>query len=88
MYKRSEQGWLKHLDFILLDILSLQVALVLAYGLHRGWPYALRRGLAFGLRRGFSRLVYADGNYLTLAAWMAAFSALIAVMFNTMHDVL
>lgn len=88
MYKRSEQGWLKHLDFILLDILSLQIALVLAYGLHRGWPYALRRGLAFGLRRGFSRLVYADGNYLTLAAWMAAFSALIAVMFNTMHDVL
>lgn len=88
MYKRSEQGWLKHLDFILLDILSLQIALVLAYGLHRGWPYALRRGLAYGLRRGFSRLVYADGNYLTLAAWMAAFCALIAVFFHTMHDVL
>lgn len=72
MYKRSEQGWLKHLDFILLDILSLQLALMLAYG----------------LRFDFAHIVYSDGNYAVLAGWMAAFSALIAVMFNTMHDVL
>lgn len=36
MYKKSAQGWVKHLDFILLDLLCLQVALVLAYMLRHG----------------------------------------------------
>ena len=31
MYRRSKQGWLKHLDFIIWDEVSLQIALVLAY---------------------------------------------------------
>ena len=31
MYSKKPQGWKKHLDFILLDILCLQVAFVLAY---------------------------------------------------------
>ena len=41
MYKRSAQGWMKHLDFILLDEVALQLAYVLAYGLRHGsfWPY-------------------------------------------------
>lgn len=30
MYKRNSQGWLKHLDFILLDILCLHIAFVTA----------------------------------------------------------
>ena len=60
MYKRSEQGWLKHYDFILLDMLSLQIALALAYC----------------LRFGFSHLVYADEKYTSLALWMLVFSVL------------
>jgi len=36
MYKRPTQGWLKHLDFILLDILSQQVAFILAYFIRQG----------------------------------------------------
>ena len=31
MYKRNNQGWLKHLDFILWDAASLQLAFILAY---------------------------------------------------------
>ncbi len=72
MYKRSEQGWLKHLDFILLDILCAQLAFVLSYG----WRF------------GFRRLVYDEIIYRNLAIWMAVFDLVIAVMFNTMHDVL
>lgn len=42
MYRKSSKGWLKHSDFILLDLISLQVAFILAYffrhGLHN--PYS------------------------------------------------
>ena len=31
MYRKSPQGWLKHWDFILLDIISLQAAFIIAY---------------------------------------------------------
>ena len=72
MYKRSGQGWQKHLDFILLDALSAQIALVLAYS----------------FRFGFDKLVYTDDIYRNLAIWMAILGVLIAVMCNTMHDVL
>ena len=72
MYKKSEQGWLKHLDFILLDVLSAQLAFVLAYG----------------LRHGFDRWVYSKASYRTLAIWMALLGVVVAVLFNTMHDVL
>ncbi|MBR5336706.1 MAG: sugar transferase [Lachnospiraceae bacterium] len=41
MYKRSNTGWLKHIDFILLDAVSLQIAFVLAYLIRNGMvlPY-------------------------------------------------
>lgn len=41
MYSKKMQGWLKHLDFILLDILCLQVAFLLAYVTRHGFssPY-------------------------------------------------
>lgn len=40
MYKRNNQGWLKHIDFILWDAFSLQLAFVLAYAIrHSGIPY-------------------------------------------------
>jgi len=32
MYKKKNKGWLKYIDFIVLDILSLLIAFVLAYG--------------------------------------------------------
>lgn len=41
MYKRTSQGWVKHLDFILLDVLCLQLAFFLAFFLrqHSWMPY-------------------------------------------------
>ncbi|MBQ7370645.1 MAG: hypothetical protein IJW67_01965, partial [Blautia sp.] len=45
MYKRNTQGWLKHLDFILLDLAVLQIAYIAAYCLRQGWklPYLVSR---------------------------------------------
>ena len=42
MYSQKLQGWKKHTDFIILDIISLQVAFVLAYIIRHGFqnPYA------------------------------------------------
>ena len=42
MYKRNTLSWLKHLDFILLDLISLQLAFFLAFFLreHLFNPYA------------------------------------------------
>ncbi|MBQ4536491.1 MAG: sugar transferase [Lachnospiraceae bacterium] len=42
MYKRGAQGWLKHLDFIMLDLVCLQLAFLLAYAARMGSlnPYA------------------------------------------------
>ena len=42
MYKRNNQGWLKHIDFILWDVVALQLAFILAYVIRQGgsFPYA------------------------------------------------
>ncbi len=44
MYKRNAQGWSKHLDFMILDELSLQLAYILAVFIRsQRWPYAIVR---------------------------------------------
>lgn len=44
MYKKSSQGWLKHLDFIVIDFLCLQVSFIISYMIRHGIrnPYANR----------------------------------------------
>ena len=37
MYRRKNKGWLKHLDFIILDLLCLQVCFALAYFSRHGF---------------------------------------------------
>jgi FlaA1/EpsC-like NDP-sugar epimerase len=37
MYKKNVQGWMKHFDFMLLDILCLHLAFLLAYVIRYGW---------------------------------------------------
>ena len=39
MYKKTSSGWFKHIDFIILDFLSLQIAFAVAYWLRLGWGY-------------------------------------------------
>ena len=43
MYRKKSVGWLKHIDFIALDQICLQVAFVLAYMIRHGGgnPYGL-----------------------------------------------
>ena len=43
MYKRTRQGWLKHWDFILLDLLALLLSFVLAYYIRHGNSYVYLR---------------------------------------------
>ena len=43
MYKRTNQGWLKHWDFILLDILALFASFVMAYYIRHGNSYVYFR---------------------------------------------
>ena len=43
MYRRDAKGWLKHLDFIVRDLLTLQISFMLSYVLRHGMqnPYAI-----------------------------------------------
>ena len=75
MYKRNSQGWLKHLDFILLDGIALQLAFILAYQLRR--PVYQSNGLP-----------YAVPEYLILGVVMAVVDIVVCIVFNTMHNVM
>lgn len=53
MFRKSSEGWLKHWDFMLLDMICLQVAFVVSYMMRHGFanPYEdhLYRNMAFFL---------------------------------------
>ncbi len=72
MYKRVAQGWMKHIDFILLDLVCLHLAFVIAYI----------------LRHGTDGSPYMDQTYRGMAVVMTIVDALVSVAFNTMHNVL
>ena len=36
MYRKSQSGWLKHLDFLIIDMISLEIAFISAYFLRNG----------------------------------------------------
>ncbi len=72
MYKRNSQGWFKHIDFILWDILILQVSYIFGYMVRHGWgqwPYTL-------------------ATYKNLAIVLIVVDILVSVIFNTMHNVM
>ena len=50
MYRRDAKSWLKHFDFMVIDLLVLQVAFVLSYILRHG------------LRNPYNIPVYANMN--------------------------
>lgn len=72
MYKRNAQGWLKHLDFMLWDILVLQVSFVLGYMIRHGWGH----------------WPYLEQNYKSLAIILVVVDILVTVLFNTLHNVM
>lgn len=70
MYKRTAQGWLKHLDFIILDVICLQVSFFLAYFIRHGnW------------------MPYNSDLYREIGLLIMIFDILIAVMADSMHNV-
>ena len=72
MYKRRAKGWIKHLDFMILDVISMHIAMIIAFMVRHGWH-------AF---------VYRSESYRVLGMWMTVFSLLTAVLFSTLHNVL
>ena len=72
MYERGIKGWLKHLDFILLDMLSLALAFFAVF--------SLRFSHAWGS--------YQTELYRELLIMLLMLDFTVCVMFNTMHDVL
>ena len=61
MYSPKAQGWMKHLDFIILDMICLQVAFVMAYMTRHGLVSPYRNPIYFNLA-----LVYAMVDLLVL----------------------
>lgn len=57
MYRKRNKGWLKHLDFAVLDLMCMQICLALAY---------------FGRHRELSRL-YSDSVYQNVVLLLAVF---------------
>jgi len=52
MYRKSNKGWLKHIDFILLDMISLEMAFFIAYVIRHGFYNNLLQ------RRSYSRMIF------------------------------
>lgn len=72
MYKRNAQGWIKHLDFMLWDILILQVSFVLGYMIRHGW----------------GQWPYIRPEYKSLAIILVVVDVLVVIVFNTLHNVM
>lgn len=53
MYRKDSNGWIKHIDFIIFDLICLQISFILAYGFsgHGFYPYqmVLYRNMGFFL---------------------------------------
>ena len=61
MYNRRSQGWLKHIDFILWDVVALQIAFLLAYMIRQGGaiPYVADSYRAFVILMAFVDILVA-----------------------------
>ena len=66
MYRKDSEGWLKHADFIVLDLICLQIAYVLAYAIcgHGFNPYAtiIYRDMAIVLELADLVVIFAYGT--------------------------
>ena len=39
MYKQNQKGWVKHFDFFIWDVVLLEMAFFLSYGIRHDWVY-------------------------------------------------
>ena len=58
MYKRNAQGWSKHLDFMVLDVIVLQLCFMLAFYLRlQEWVYSYHEYRTLGLLLFFADIL-------------------------------
>ena len=72
MYKRQKKGWIKHIDFIILDLLCLFASYL----------------LAFLFRNGSLNGFFTNKFYVNIGIVLIIIDLLVVLLFNTMHDVL
>ncbi len=72
MYKKPTKGWVKHLDFILLDLACMQIAFI----------------LAFWYRFGKGQNPYVQDVYANIIFMMSLFDILVAVLFGSYSGIL
>ncbi len=73
MYRRRIEGWLKYYDFILLDMLCLQIAYILAYIIRQG---------EYGLNP------YEASLYRNMALYIAVVSLGVLLVYDSLENVL
>lgn len=74
MYREEKRGWMKHIDFTLMDIISLQLAYIISYYIHTG--------------ANFRILPYSNGYYLRLAIIIIMVDICIVFFFDSYTGIL
>lgn len=74
MYREEKRSWMKHIDFTLMDIISLQFAYIISYFIHSG--------------KGFQVLPYADQYYMRLAIIIIMVDICIVFFFESYTGIL
>lgn len=72
MYQKSQRGWMKHADFLLINLFCLHLSFVLAYCLRFNWH----------------EVPYAVPVYRNIAVVLSVLDILVSLLFNTLHNVL
>ena len=47
MYKKGKASWVKHIDFTLIDLVMLEIAYMLAFGLRFSWRSPLQQDIYY-----------------------------------------
>lgn len=72
MYEKNIRSWLKHLDFILLDLLSITLSFAVAYVIRQSMGFGLREDVSY---RGFYLVLV--GFYILIAFFFRSYSNII-----------
>ncbi|MCI5741414.1 MAG: sugar transferase [Lachnospiraceae bacterium] len=74
MYREEKRSWMKHIDFTIMDIISLQLAYIISYYIHTG--------------KSFRVLPYADSYYLRLGLIIVMVDICIVFFFESYTGIL
>lgn len=72
MYQKKQDGWTKHVDFLILNQICLHISFVIAYCLRHGWH----------------QLPYTVDIYRNIAVVLSGTDLLVAMLFHTLHNIL